>query len=77
MRDTVVEARTKSCLRFFFGPHSHEGASVGRPARTYLQQLCAETMDDRDEQRERERERGKSVLAARLDDDGRGGKIDF
>ncbi len=45
-----------------------EGASVGRPASTYLHQLCADTgcsledlpgaMDDRDRWRERERKRG-------------------
>ena len=46
---------------------SHGRASVGRPARTYLQQLCTDTecsledqpeaVDNRDEERERERER--------------------
>ena len=49
---------------------SHGRAGVGRPSRTYLQQLCTdtewsleellETMDDRDG--EWEREPGKSVL---------------
>ena len=56
-------------------------ASVGRPARTYLQQHCADTgcsledlpaaIDDRDRwrmgERERERERLKFVLAAHVD----------
>ena len=56
-------------------------ASVGRPARTYLHQLCVNTgynledlpgeMDNRNGggEREREREGGKSVLSSRLDDD--------
>ena len=60
---------------------SYRRTSVGRPARTYkyLQQLCTDTgcsqedlleaMDNRDELWEREREFGKSVLAARQDDD--------
>ena len=56
----------------FFYRHGH--ASVGRPARIYLHQLCADTgcrledppgvINDRDEWRES----GKSVLSARLDD---------
>ena len=56
---------------------SHGRASVGRPARTYLQQLSKNTgcrledlpgaMDDRDERQERKS--GKSVLAAQPDDD--------
>ena len=51
-------------------------AKAGRPARTYIQQLCEDTgcspedlpeaMDDREEWRERS---GISVLAARHDDD--------
>ena len=46
---------------------SHKHASVGRPARTYIQQLCTDTgcssedlpeaMDDRDGERRKERER--------------------
>ena len=45
----------------------HRCASVGRPTRTYLQQLCTDTgcsledlpkaMDDREREREREREK--------------------
>ena len=52
---------------------SHVHASVGRPSRTYLQQLCTDTgcslknqpktMDNRDEWRENVRKLGKSVLA--------------
>ena len=51
---------------------SHGWAGVGRPARTYLQQFCANTgcgledqpnrMDDIDDWRERERESGEPVL---------------
>ena len=59
---------------------SQRRAKVGRPARTYIRQLCADTgcsledlpgaMDDRDGLREREREResGKSVLMEWHDD---------
>ena len=52
---------------------------AGRPARTYIQQLCENTgcspedlpeaMNDREKWRERERETGISVLVARHDDD--------
>ena len=54
---------------------SHECASVGRPVRTYLQQLCADTgcsLEDLPgmmEEREKEREFGKSMLATQLDND--------
>ena len=55
---------------------SHERAKVGRPARTYQQQLCADTRCSLEPCRERwiigtndERGSGKSVLAARHDDD--------
>ena len=60
---------------------AHRFASVGRPTRPYLQQLCMDTgcsledlpeaMNDQDEKRERERERvcGKSVRAAWHDDE--------
>ena len=62
---------------------SHGRAKAGRPARTYIQQLCEDTgcspedqpkaMNDREAWREREREReresGISVLMARQDDD--------
>ena len=54
---------------------SHGRARVGRPARTYLQQLCTDTvcslkdllgaMDDRDEWQERVRE----ICASNDDDD--------
>ena len=44
----------------FFWTRSHGRAGVGRPARTYLQQLCMEedqpnAMNDRDDWRERVR----------------------
>ena len=62
---------------------SHGRASVGQPAKTYLQQLCTDTgcsqenqpkaMYDRDQCREREREREreseKSILARHDDED--------
>ena len=60
---------------------SHRRTSVGKPARTYQQQLCTdtgcsledlpETTDDRRMARERERERelGKSMQPALYDDD--------
>ena len=62
---------------------SHGYASVDRPTRTYLQQLCTDTgcnledrsevMGDRDEWREREREReivsGEFMLALRYEKD--------
>ena len=58
---------------------SHERAKAGRPARTYIQQLCADTrctpedlpkaMDDREAWWERERESGISVLITRHYDD--------
>ena len=63
----------------FCGPLSHGRAKAGRPARTYTQQLCADTrysledlpgaIDDRDGWRERQRESGRSVPAGRHDDD--------
>ena len=53
---------------------SHRHTSVGRPARTYLQQLCTDTgysleelseaMDDRDGWQDRERELRKSMQVA-------------
>ena len=48
---------------------SHGWAKARRPARTYIQQLCADTseaMDDREGWRERS---GRSVMMARQDDD--------
>ena len=58
---------------------SYGQSTAGRPARTYIQQLCADTgysledlpgtMDDRDGWRERGRESGRSVLASWHDGD--------
>ena len=44
---------------YFFGPlPSHGQAKAGRPDRTYIQQLCADTkaMDDRERWQERVRD---------------------
>ena len=58
MQDTAGEVRTNSLATFSCGS-LHRRGSVGRPTRTYLQQLCTDTrcrleeqpeaMDDRDE----------------------------
>ena len=55
---------------------THERASVGRPTRTYIHQLCTDTGCSREDQPGREtmgmdgkRESGNSVLLARLEDD--------
>ena len=55
---------------------THRCASIGRPARTYLHQLCVDTecslkdflgmMGDRDGWRERERERVKEICAVSM-----------
>ena len=61
---------------YSYGSPTHGRAKAGRPARTYIQQLCEDTgccpedlpraMNDREEWRERVR---ISVLPARYDDD--------
>ena len=61
MWDIAGEARTKSCDNLLWTP-AHGRASVGRPSRTYLRQLCPDlgcrpadwpgAMDDRDEWKE-------------------------
>ena len=61
---------------YSYGPPHMAGQKTGRPARTYIQQLCEDTgcspedlpeaMNDREKWRERVR---ISVLAARHDDD--------
>ena len=66
MLNTAGGAKDELISDVFLRTPSHGRASVGRPARTYLQQLCAdkgyslkdllEAMDDRDEWRERVRE---------------------
>ena len=43
MWDTAVEIKTNSQATHPCGPHSHGRAKAGRPARTYIQQLCADT----------------------------------
>ena len=42
MRNTTGEVGTNSCHIFLWTP-SHGWAKAGRPARTYIQQLCADT----------------------------------
>ena len=66
IRDTAGEVRTTLISDILQWTPSHEWAKAGRPARTYIQQLCANTgysledlptaMDDRDGWRERVRE---------------------
>ena len=63
---------------------SHGRAKIGRPARTYIQQLCADTGCSLEDLLERwtveaggERGSGRSVLAARHDDDDDGCQIRF
>ena len=51
---------------YSYGPLSHGGAKAGRPARTYIQQLCEDTgcspgdlpeaMNDREEWQEKDRD---------------------
>ena len=60
-QDTAVEARTNSSVMYSYGPRIRPKA--GRPARTYIQQLCEDTgcspedlpkaMNDREMWRER------------------------
>ena len=80
-RHAVGEAKTNSLVTFSLLTLSYRRASVGRPTRTYLQQLCMNTgcsLEDLPEamielngerEREREKESGKSTLAAWHDDD--------
>ena len=46
MRNTDEEVRTNSCDILLWTP-AHGRASVGRPARTYLHQLCADRWKER------------------------------
>ena len=65
MQDTAGEVGTNPCDVLLWTP-SHGRAKAGRPARTYIQQLCADTgcsiedlpeaMDDREKWRERVRD---------------------
>ena len=65
MQDTAGEAGTYSSVAFFLWTPTHWRASVDRPARTYIHQLCVDmgcsfedlswAIDDRDGWRERER----------------------
>ena len=58
MRDTDGEVETNSLATYSYVPLSHGQAKAGRPARTYIQQLCTDTgcsledmpeaIDDRD-----------------------------
>ena len=76
MWDTAGEVRTKSCDVLFWTPN-HGHTSAGRPARTYIHHLCADTrccledqprvMNDWDGWRERKS--GNSVRFVRLGDD--------
>ena len=53
-------------------PPSHGRAKAERPARTYMQQLCADTgcsLEDLPGVMDGERGSGKSMLAVRHDDD--------
>ena len=62
---------------YSYGPPTHGRAKAGRPARTYIQQLCEDTgccpedlpraMNDREEWRERVRD--IRAISARYDDD--------
>ena len=64
--------RINSC-DFLLWTSSHECTSIGRPARTYLQQLFTDTrcsLEDLPEVMDGEKEFEKSVLAAQYDDDG-------
>ena len=73
-QDTVERNQDELISDIFLWTLTHRRARVGRPARTYEYQLCADTryssedllgeMDDRDGWRERES--GKSMMAARL-----------
>ena len=75
-QDTAGEARTNSSVMYSYGTPAYGQAKAGRPARTYIQQLCEDTgcspedlpkaMNDR---RSGERGSGISVLAAQHDDD--------
>ena len=69
-----VEHRWRNKSDVLLWTPSQVRTSVGRPARTYLQQPCGDTkysledlpevMDDRDEWRERERERVREIRAS-------------
>ena len=62
-QDTAREARTNSSVMYSCGPPAYGQAKAGRPARTYIQQLCEDTgcnpedaskaMNDREKWRER------------------------
>ena len=64
-QDTAGEARTNSSV-MYYGPPAYGQAKVGRPAQTYIQQLCEDTgcnpedlpkvMNDREKWRERVRD---------------------
>ena len=63
MQDTAREAGTSSSVMYSNGPPTYGRAKAGRPARTYIQQLCKDTgcspedlpeaMNDREKWRER------------------------
>ena len=42
-QDTAREARTNSLVMYSYGSPAYGQAKVGRPARTYIQQLCEDT----------------------------------
>ena len=55
---------------YSYGPPTHGRAKAGRPARTYIQQLCEDTGCSSEDLPEAiERGSGISVLPARHDDD--------
>ena len=65
-QDTAGEARTNSSVMYSLWTPAYDQANAGRPARTYIQQLCEDTecnpedlpkaMSDREEWRERVRD---------------------
>ena len=68
MQDTAEEAGTNSLVMYSYGC-----AKAGRPARTYIQQLCEDTgccpEDLPEAMNDMEKWSGISVLPARHDDD--------
>ncbi len=43
MQDTAGEERTNSSVMYSYGPLHMAEQKAGRPARTYIQQLCGDT----------------------------------
>ena len=70
-QDTAGEARTNSSVMYSFGTPAYGQAKAGRPARTYIQQLCEDMGCSPEDLIGRSGERGSgiSMLIARHDDD--------